>query len=128
MAIIKTSNESAFVVSKMSSSDHWIGASDIAVEGISNFLKGLIKNNNTIYLQLAEGIAKANKGQLYTTLFIFSKITKMNSIKRELDTDAAITFKSLPTFDFHFEFIISFCSFIKESINSLICEYLDDHE
>ena len=112
----------------MSSSYHWIGASDIAVEGISNFLKGLIKNNNTIYLQLAEGIAKANKGQLYTTLFIFSKITKMNSIKRELDTDAAITFKSPPTFDFHFEFIISFCSFIKEFINSLICEYLDDHE
>ena len=36
----------------------------------------------------------------------------MNSIKRELDTDAAITFKSLPTFDFRFEFIISFCSFI----------------
>ena len=57
-------------------------------------------NNNTIYLQLAEGIAKANKGQLYTTLLIFSKITKMNSIKRKLDTDAAITFKSLPTFDF----------------------------
>ena len=36
----------------------------------------------------------------------------MNSIKRELDTDAAITFKSLPTFDFYFEFIISFYSFI----------------
>ena len=69
-------------------------------------------NSNTIYLQLAEGIVKANKGQLYTTLLIFSKITKMNSIKRELDTDAAITFKSLPTFDFHFEFIISICSFI----------------
>ena len=61
---------------------------------------------------MAEGIAKANKGQLYTTLLIFFKITKINSIKRELDTDAAITFKSFPTFDFHFEFIISFCSFI----------------
>ena len=69
-------------------------------------------NNNTTYLQLAEGIAQGNKGQLYTTLLIFSKITKMNSIKRKLDTDAAITFKSLPTFGFHFEFIISFCSFI----------------
>ena len=61
---------------------------------------------------MAEGIAKANKGQLYTTLLIFSKITKMNSIKRKLDTDAAITFKSLPCFHFHFEVIISFCSFI----------------
>ena len=30
-------------------------------------------NNNTIYLQLAEEIAKANKGQLYTTFTIFSK-------------------------------------------------------
>ena len=57
-------------------------------------------------------MAKDNKGQLYTTLLIFSNITKMNSIKRKLDTDAAITFKSLPTFDFHFEFIISFSSFI----------------
>ena len=30
-------------------------------------------DNNTIYLQLAEEIAKANKGQLYTTFTIFSK-------------------------------------------------------
>ena len=65
---------------------------------------------------MAEGIAKANKGQLYTTLLIFSKITKMNCIKGdtkgELDTDAAITFKSLPTFDFHFDFNITFCTYI----------------
>ena len=26
-----------------------------------------IDSNNTIYLQLADGIARANKGQLYTT-------------------------------------------------------------
>ena len=36
----------------------------------------------------------------------------MNIIKRKLYIDVASIFKSLPTFNFHYEFTTSFCSFI----------------
>ena len=48
----------------------------VEINGSFSTLKRSYNNNNnsnTIYLQLAEEIAKANKGQLYTTFTIFSK-------------------------------------------------------
>ena len=47
--------------------EEFINALDSELDNNNN------NNNNTIYLQLAEEIAKANKGQLYTTFTIFSK-------------------------------------------------------
>ena len=55
-------------------------------------------------------------------LLAIFKTTKISSVQRKLDTDAARRFKSVPTFDFHFEFIISFLQlYIYLEVDSEFC-------